>query len=276
MKSFQINDIEFGGGELPALICGPCVIESEEHMLMLAERIKEIAAVHGFGLIFKASFDKANRSSHTSYRGPGMEEGLRILGEVKRQLGLPLLTDFHTAEQALPVAKAVDIIQVPAFLARQTDLLMAAGAASAQTGAAVNVKKGQFMAPEDMTNVIAKLEAAGCKRILLTDRGTSFGYRMLVSDFRALPIMRGMGYPVCYDATHSVQLPGGAGDASGGRSEMVPYLARAAAAVGIDSLFLETHDNPAKALSDGPNALPLEQLDKLLGQIAAICRALND
>jgi len=262
----MVGSVPIGGGLPPAVIAGPCVIESEEHCLFIARELQAIAAKAGARLIFKASFDKANRSSLGSYRGPGMAEGLRILGEVKRQTGLPLLTDLHDASQAEPVARVVDILQIPAFLCRQTDLLLAAAA----TGKPVNVKKGQFLAPEDMTNVVRKLEGGGCEAILLTDRGTSFGYHMLVSDFRALPVMRSLGWPVCFDATHSVQLPGGLGDATGGRREMIPVLARAAAAVGIDALFIEAHERPEAALSDGPNSLPLGEVEGLLRRVLAI------
>jgi 2-dehydro-3-deoxyphosphooctonate aldolase (KDO 8-P synthase) len=270
-KSYQVGSLKVGGGAPPVLICGLCVIESVDHTRWLAGQLKEIAERVGIGLIFKASFDKANRSSHTSYRGPGMEEGLEILAAVKEETGLPLLTDVHEMQQIAPVSRVVDIIQIPAFLSRQTDLLLEAG----QSSCVINIKKAQFMAPEDMSNIIAKLESVGCDKIMLTDRGTSFGYRMLVSDFRCLPIMRAMGYPVCFDATHSVQLPGGAGDASGGRSEMIPYLARAAAAVGTDAFFMETHDDPSKAKSDGPNALPLDQLEPLLEQLMALDRVIR-
>ncbi len=266
IKNVAINNIKVGADDSFLLLAGPCVIESEAHVLHMAEQIAAVAQEKKFDTIFKASFDKANRSSIKSFRGPGLKEGLAILKKVKADLGLPVVTDIHSIEQVEPVAEVADVLQIPAFLCRQTDLLVAA----AKTGRVVNVKKGQFLAPWDMKQVVAKLEEAGTENILLTERGVSFGYNNLVSDFRSLSIMRALGYPVIYDATHSVQLPGGQGDTSGGQSEYVPVLARAAAAVGCDGLFMEVHDNPAKALSDGPNALDLKLLPDLMEQVLEI------
>ena len=249
-----------------ALIAGPCVIESRELTLDIARQLKAMAEAAGVPLIFKASYDKANRTSINSYRGPGLKNGLNILREVKDSVGLPILTDIHSPAEAEEAAKAVDILQIPAFLCRQTDLLLAAGG----TGRVIQVKKGQFMAPWDMRHVVEKIEQTGNRQIMLCERGASFGYNNLVSDMRSLVIMRGMGYPVVYDATHSVQLPGGAGASSGGQRQFVPYLSRAAAAVGIDALFLEVHPQPDKASSDGANSLPLEELPELLRQIKQI------
>jgi 2-dehydro-3-deoxyphosphooctonate aldolase (KDO 8-P synthase) len=254
-----------GGGPL-VLIAGPCVLEDRDFTLRMAEEIKQVAASHGLDLVFKSSFDKANRSSTASVRGPGLEDGLALLAEVRSSVGVPVLTDIHESWQAGPVAEAVDVLQIPAFLCRQTDLLLAAAA----TGKAVNVKKGQFLAPADMANVVAKLEAGGTRKIMLTERGASFGYNNLVVDFRSLPQLRALGYPVCFDATHSVQLPGGLGVSSGGQREFIPPLARAAAAVGIDALFVEVHENPDVAPSDGPNMLTLTGLDQLLGEVLAV------
>jgi 2-dehydro-3-deoxyphosphooctonate aldolase (KDO 8-P synthase) len=245
------------------LIAGPCVIESESHARKMAESVAKIAADAGVPYIFKASYDKANRSSAKSYRGPGPKEGLRVLAKIKSDLKLPVLTDIHEREQAAPAAEVVDILQIPAFLSRQTDLLEAA----AKTNRIVNVKKAQFLSPWDMNNVVEKLAAAGNEKIILTERGASFGYQNLVVDVRSFPIMKKFGYPVVFDATHSVQLPGGRGTASGGQPEFIEPLARAAVAAGVDGVFLETHDNPAQALSDGPNALPLHQLAALLSRL---------
>ena len=254
------------------VIAGPCVIESEDHALGVAERLAEIADRLGLLLIFKSSFDKANRSSDSSFRGPGMEKGLRILENIRARTGLPVLTDVHEPAQAAPVAEVVDVLQTPAFLARQTDFI----AAVAATGKPVNIKKAQFMAPADMQHVVAKArnaaEAAGHDRdnFLLCDRGTSFGYNTLVSDMRGLSIMAETGCPVVFDATHSVQQPGGLGARSGGQSEHVPLLARAAVAAGVAGIFMETHPNPAEALSDGPNALPLDRFEALVARLQAI------
>ena len=260
-----------GEGQPLALLAGPCVIESEDFTLKMAEGIKAVCDRLGVNLIFKSSFDKANRTSISSFRGQAMEKGLTILNRVKQEVGVPVVTDIHESYQAAPVAEVVDLLQIPAFLCRQTDLLLAAAA----TGKAINVKKGQFLAPWDMKNVVKKLEDGGAKDILLTERGTSFGYNALVVDFRGLPQMREFGYPVVFDATHSVQMPGGQGNTSGGQREFVPYLARAAAAIGIDALFMEVHENPDQALSDGPNMIPLSQLEAVLTQIVRVREALN-
>jgi len=254
-----VGTVRFDGNSL-FLIAGPCVIESEAHARMMAERVTKIAADASVPFVFKASFDKANRSSVSAFRGPGLKEGLRILGKIKSDLKLPVLTDIHEATQAAPVAEVVDILQIPAFLARQTDLLVAAG----KTGRVINVKKPQFVSPADMKNVVEKIASTGNTNIILTERGSSFGYQNLVVDFRGIPQMRKFGYPVVFDATHSVQLPGGQGHSSGGQPEFIEPLARAAVAAGVDGIFIETHDNPAKALSDGANALPLDQLAGLL------------
>jgi 2-dehydro-3-deoxyphosphooctonate aldolase (KDO 8-P synthase) len=261
-----IPGLEIGPGRELAVIAGPCVVEDRDFMLRLAETLGAICERHGVPLIFKASFDKANRSSASSARGPGQESGLEILADVKEASGLPLLTDIHESSQAQAAAEIVDVLQIPAFLSRQTDLLLAAAA----TGKAVNVKKGQFLSPGDMANVVAKLEQGGSSRILVTERGVSFGYNNLVVDFRSLPQMRALGYPVVFDATHSVQLPGGLGTASGGQREFIAPLARAAAAVGIDALFVEVHPDPDGAPSDGPNMLTPAAFDDLLGDVLAI------
>jgi 2-dehydro-3-deoxyphosphooctonate aldolase (KDO 8-P synthase) len=253
------------GGPL-FLIAGPCVIESEAHARMIAERVAKIAADAGVPYVFKASYDKANRSSVNSFRGPGLKEGLRILRKIKADLKIPILTDIHEAAHAAPAAEVVDILQIPAFLARQTDLLTAAG----KTGRAVNIKKPQFVSPADMKNVVEKIASTGNTNIILTERGSSFGYQNLVVDFRGIPQMKKLGYPIVFDATHSVQLPGGQGHASGGQPEFIEPLARAAVAAEVDGIFIETHDNPAKALSDGANALPLDQLPGLLSRLKEI------
>lgn len=262
----KTGSVTFGDPQKLVLIAGPCVIESEESALRHAEKISQITRELGVPYVFKASYDKANRSSVDSYRGPGLEAGLKILAKVKKEFGLPVLSDVHSIEQIEPAAEVLDVLQIPAFLSRQTDLLLAAG----KTGKIVNVKKGQFLSPWDMKNVVSKLEAVGCKQILLTDRGASFGYQNLVSDFRAVPVMRGFGYPVVFDATHSVQLPGGKGTASGGMAEFIPTLSRCAVAAGADALFMEVHENPAKALSDGPNNLELSKLKSLLEVLLAL------
>ena len=266
MHTVKIGSLELGAQRPIALIAGPCVIEDYERTLRIGRGIKAITEKLGMPYIFKASFDKANRSSYHSFRGPGLEEGLGMLQKIKTELGLPVLSDIHEITQVEPAAKVLDVLQIPAFLSRQTDLLFAAG----KSGVAVNVKKGQFLAPNDMKNVVRKLEEAGCENILLTERGFSLGYNNLVVDMRALPIMRSFGYPVVFDATHSVQLPGGTGTASAGQREYVGHLARAAAAVGVDALFLEVHDNPEEALCDGPNMVYLDQLEELLLDIQAI------
>jgi 2-dehydro-3-deoxyphosphooctonate aldolase (KDO 8-P synthase) len=259
----KLGALRLGGGNPLFLIAGPCVIESEAHARMMAERVAKIASEIGMPYIFKASFDKANRSSVKAFRGPGMSEGLRILGKIKSELQLPILTDIHESEQAGPAAEVADVLQIPAFLARQTDLLIAA----AKTGKIINVKKAQFLSPWDMGNVAEKVALSGNNKIILTERGTSFGYNNLVVDMRAFPALAKFGYPVVYDVTHSVQLPGGKGHASGGQPEFIETLARAGVAAGVDGIFLETHDNPAAALSDGANALPLAQLPQLLGRL---------
>ena len=257
----------YAGDNMLFLIAGPCVIESEAHARMMAERIAKIAEdVGGMPYVFKASFDKANRSSVNSFRGPGLKEGLRILGKIKSDLKLTILTDIHEASQAAPVAEVVDILQIPAFLARQTDLLVAAG----ETGRTVNIKKPQFVSPWDMKNAVGKVESTGNQQIILTERGASFGYQNLVVDFRSFSVLKQYGYPVVFDVTHSVQLPGGQGHASGGQPEFIEPLARAGVAAGVDGIFLETHDNPPKALSDGANALPLDQLSGLLSRLKEI------
>ncbi|MBQ3337913.1 MAG: 3-deoxy-8-phosphooctulonate synthase [Selenomonadaceae bacterium] len=265
MNTVKVGKIEIGGGKL-VLLAGPCVLEGFERSLKIGRRAKEIADRLGMPYIFKASFDKANRSSIKSYRGPGLVEGLKILAEIKRELNVPIVTDIHETYQAAQAAEVVDILQIPAFLCRQTDLLVAA----AKTGKVVNVKKAQFLSARDMINVVEKLRASGTEKILLTERGTSFGYNNLVVDMRGLPIMRGFGCPVIFDGTHSVQLPGGAGSSSGGQREFVEYLVRAACAVGVDGLFLEVHDNPAEGLSDGANMIALDNLEKILADANAI------
>ncbi|HYB90482.1 MAG TPA: 3-deoxy-8-phosphooctulonate synthase [Candidatus Binataceae bacterium] len=264
-EQIRVGDAVFGGPDL-VLIAGPCVIESDESCIRHAVRLAEIARRAGIALVFKSSFDKANRTSHTSFRGPGLDAGLRILGRVKREAGVAVLTDIHETTQAKAAAEVVDVIQVPALLSRQTDLIHAAAA----TGRAVNIKKGQFLAPWDMRAVVAKAESTGNRRILVSERGTAFGYNNLVSDLRALVIMREFGYPVVFDATHSVQLPGAAGERSGGQREFVAPLARAAVAVGIDAVFMEVHEDPEHALSDGPNSYPLDLLPTLLGDLKRI------
>jgi len=262
-KEIQLNQIRLGGRNPLFLIAGPCVIESELHARSMAERVAKLAADADVPYIFKASYDKANRSSVKGFRGPGLTEGLRILGKIKADLGTAVLTDIHDAEQAAPAAQVVDILQIPAFLSRQTDLLVAA----AKTGRIVNVKKAQFLSPWDMGNVVEKIAAAGNQNIVLTERGASFGYNNLVVDMRTFPVLAKLGYPVVFDVTHSVQLPGGQGHASGGQPEFIEPLARAGVAAGVDGIFLETHDNPAAALSDGANALPLSQLPQLLSRL---------
>jgi 2-dehydro-3-deoxyphosphooctonate aldolase (KDO 8-P synthase) len=270
-REILLGTLRLGGGNPLFLIAGPCVIESEAHALMMAERVAKIAADAGVPYIFKASYDKANRSSVKAFRGPGLGEGLRILAKIKDDLKLPILTDIHDATQAVPAAEVADILQIPAFLARQTDLLMAA----AKTGRIVNVKKAQFLSPWDMGNVAEKLAAFGNDKIILTERGASFGYNNLVVDMRSFPVLKKLGHPVVYDVTHSVQLPGGQGHVSGGQPEFIEPLARAGVAAGVDGIFLETHDHPAAALSDGANALPLAQLPQLLSrlkQLSALVR----
>ena len=265
-KPVQVGDLLIGNGLPLVIIAGPCQIETLDHALMMADRIGEICAKTGLPFIYKSSFDKANRSSHQTARGVGMEKGLEILAKVKERVGCPVLTDIHEAGQCASVAEVADILQIPAFLSRQTDLLLAAGS----TGAAVNVKKGQFLAPWDMANVAAKIASTGNEKILLCERGTSFGYNTLVVDFRALPVMAETGYPVVFDATHSVQQPGGRGTSSGGERRFVPTLARAAVAAGCAALFLETHENPDQAPSDGPNMVSVDELGPILKSVKAI------
>jgi len=265
-KEICIDRIKIGAGRPLVLIAGPCVIESEAATLRHAERLLTICNGLSMPLIFKASYDKANRTSIGSFRGPGLKEGLAILAKVKESLGLPVLSDIHSIEQVGPAAEVLDVIQIPAFLCRQTDLLIAA----AKSGRVINVKKGQFLAPWDMRNVAGKLAAAGNENIILTERGASFGYNNLVVDMRSFPVMRSTGYPVVFDATHSVQLPGGQGDSSGGQREFVEYLSRAAVATGIDGIFMEVHEDPEKALCDGPNSIQLSELPALLKKLKAI------
>ena len=271
-RPVRIGAVTIGGGAPLALIGGPCAIENEKHALMMAERLQRVTAAAGVPFIYKSSYDKANRSAIHAYRGPGLVEGLRILRKVKDETGLGLLSDVHDVSEVAPAAAVLDVLQVPAFLCRQTDLIVAC----ARSGRPINVKKGQFVAPRDMINVVEKVRASGSEDLLLTERGTSFGYNNLIVDFRGLPIMRSFGYPVVFDATHSVQLPGGQGDRSGGERQYVQALARAAVAVGVDALFMEIHEDPdrtlddGRPLSDGPNMLRLDDLPRLLDEIRAI------
>ena len=272
LQPVRVGAVDIGGGDPPfALIAGPCVIEDRQLVLDTARAIADICAALGVPYIFKASFDKANRSALGSFRGPGMSDGLAALAEVRESVGVPVLTDVHLPEHCAAAAEAVDILQIPAFLCRQTDLL----AAAAATGKPVNVKKGQFLAPHDMGNVVDKLRALGAAGIVLTERGASFGYNALVSDMRSLPTMRGFGVPVCFDATHSVQQPGGLGAKSGGDRRFAPVLARAAVAVGVDALFMEVHPEPERALSDGPNMIPLAELADHLRLLVALDQTLK-
>ena len=272
MTTVKIGNVGFGNDQGLVLISGPCQLETLDHARMLASELSRMAEEHGIGYVFKASFDKANRSSLAGKRGVGIDDGLTILSKIRAEFGCPVLTDVHDTSQCPLAADAVDIIQIPAFLCRQTDLLLAAG----ETGAAINVKKGQFLAPWDVQNIVDKIETTGNQRILLTERGASFGYNMLVSDMRSLPIMARTGYPVVFDATHSVQLPGGQGTSSGGQAEFVPPLARAAVAVGIAAVFIETHEEPARSPSDGPNMVPLDQMSTLLAQLRALDDVVKD
>ncbi len=265
-KDVRIGDLTTGNDHPLTVIAGPCQLESADHAQMIAGRMAEICARHGAQYVFKASYDKANRTSLSGKRGMGIDAGLTVLGDLRRAMGLPVLTDIHDAEQARIAAKVVDVIQIPAFLCRQTDLLVAAG----ETGAVVNIKKGQFLAPWDMANVAEKVASTGNDRILLTERGTSFGYNTLVADMRALPTMARTGYPVIMDATHSVQQPGGLGGASGGQREFAPVMARAAVSLGIAGVFIETHQDPDNAPSDGPNMIPLDQMERLLETLMAL------
>jgi|TARA_B110001452_G_scaffold180625_1_gene151672 2-dehydro-3-deoxyphosphooctonate aldolase (KDO 8-P synthase) len=259
-------NFEIANNKSFTLIAGPCQLESEQHALDISKELKKITSDLNINLIYKTSFDKANRTSLKGKRGMGLENSLSIFDKIRNEVGVPVLTDVHTAEQCSIVAKHVDVLQIPAFLCRQTDLLIAA----AETGKIINVKKGQFLAPWDMANVVKKLEDSGNKNILITERGASFGYNTLVSDMRALPIMAKFGYPIVFDATHSVQQPGGMGEKSGGQREFVPYLARAAIAVGVGAVFMETHEDPDNAPSDGPNMVPLNEMKNLLKQLASI------
>jgi 2-dehydro-3-deoxyphosphooctonate aldolase (KDO 8-P synthase) len=258
-KPFTVGNATFGDGRL-TIIAGPCVIESPEHAMMMARECLARAKAAGLDFVFKSSFDKANRSSIKSFRGLGMEAGLEALKSIKNELIVPVLTDIHDVSQVEPVAAVVDVLQIPAFLCRQTDLILAA----VKSGRAVNVKKGQFLAPHDARNIVAKAREVGAEKLLLTERGATFGYNNLVVDMRSFPIMRGFGVPVVFDVTHSLQLPGGLGDATGGQSEYIEFLARAGVACGVDAVFMEVHDCPEKALSDGPNALPLDRMQSLL------------
>ena len=263
MTDVRIGDVRVGNALPLTVIAGPCQIESEDHAQDIAGRMAEICAAEGASFVFKASFDKANRTSAAGTRGPGIDEGLRVLASVRAAIGCPVLTDIHAIDQCAAVASVVDVLQIPAFLCRQTDLLLAAG----ETGAAINVKKGQFLAPWDMANVVAKIESTGNRRILLTERGASFGYNTLVTDMRSLPIMAQTGYPVVMDATHSVQQPGGQGTSSGGQREFAPVMARAAVSLGIAAVFVETHEDPDTAPSDGPNMIPLDRMGALVATL---------
>jgi 2-dehydro-3-deoxyphosphooctonate aldolase (KDO 8-P synthase) len=270
IKPFNVGPVTFGDGRL-TIIAGPCVVETEQHALFMAREISDTCKRVGLDLVYKSSFDKANRSSAESFRGQGMEFGLDILARVKEEIGVPVITDVHEPWQVEKTAQVADILQIPAFLCRQTDLLVAA----AQSGKAVNVKKGQFLSPWDAINIVEKLQSAGGEKILLTERGASFGYNNLVVDLRSFPVMRGFGVPVAFDVTHSLQLPGGLGKATGGQSEYIENFARAGVACGVDAVFMEVHDNPAKAPSDGPNQLPLERLEKLLIKLKKIHELVN-
>jgi 2-dehydro-3-deoxyphosphooctonate aldolase (KDO 8-P synthase) len=271
MQTIEIAGLKVGEGLSHLVIAGPCVIEDAGLVMETAMELKRITGDLKLPFIFKSSYDKANRSSGQSFRGPGLKKGLQVLNRVREVVGVPILSDVHTPEEAAEAGRVLDVLQIPAFLCRQTDLIVAA----AQTGRVVNAKKGQFLAPWDMANVVQKIEAAGNRRILLTERGASFGYNNLVTDFRSLPIMRRLGYPVIFDATHSVQLPGGAGTRSSGQREFVAPLARAAVAVGCEGLFMEVHPEPDKALSDGPNMVPLKEVRALLEQIVRVAAAIG-
>jgi len=265
MRHLKIGSLTVGNDLPLTIIAGPCVLENREHALMMAGELSELSKKMGFGLIYKTSFDKANRTSLKGERGIGLEASLEIFTEIREKFGCPVITDVHNAEQCAVVARAVDVLQIPAFLCRQTDLLQAAAA----TGKAINIKKGQFLAPWDMKNVVSKMESFGNENVMLCERGASFGYNTLVSDMRSLPIMASTGYPVIFDATHSVQQPGGAGTSSSGQREFAPILARAAVAVGVAGVFMETHENPDRAPSDGPNMIPLKDMPKVLAELLA-------
>ncbi len=268
-REVVVGPVRIGGGHPIALIAGPCVVEGEDHLLRTGEALRDVCRRAGVPLILKSSYDKANRTSVRSFRGPGLEAGLRALARAREALGVPVLSDVHDVAQVGPAAAVLDVLQIPAFLCRQTDLLVAA----AKTGRVVNVKKGQFLAPWDARHILEKLEAAGAAGVLLTERGSSFGFNNLVVDFRGLPLMRALGVPVAFDVTHSLQLPGGAGAASGGERQFVPYLLRAAAAAGVDAIFMEVHPDPDRAPCDGPNMVPLADLPDLLRQLTEVARA---
>jgi 2-dehydro-3-deoxyphosphooctonate aldolase (KDO 8-P synthase) len=267
----HIDNLSIGQGMPLAIIAGPCVIETPETTFEIAATLKRLTDQLGLPLIFKASFDKANRTSIDAYRGPGLEKGLQILARIKAELGIPLLSDIHDIRQVEPAAEVLDVLQIPAFLCRQTDFILEA----ARTGKVLNIKKGQFLAPWDVANIVEKIASTGNRQILLTERGAMFGYNNLVVDMRAIPIMRATGYPVVFDATHSVQLPGGAGKSSGGQRQYAPVLARAAVAAGADAIFMEVHPDPDRALCDGPNSLPTADLEPLLAQLKAIHQAVS-
>ncbi|MFN2306045.1 MAG: 3-deoxy-8-phosphooctulonate synthase [Paracoccaceae bacterium] len=272
MKDVQIDDLTVSNDRPLLVIAGPCQLEGTDHALMIAERMATVCKAAGAQFIFKGSYDKANRTSLSGKRGLGMDEGLKVMQAVKNQIGCPTLTDIHAPDHCQTVAEVVDVMQIPAFLCRQTDLLLAAG----ETGAVINVKKGQFLAPWDMPNVVAKIESTGNQRILLTERGTSFGYNTLVADMRSLPTMAKTGYPVVMDATHSVQQPGGQGGSSGGQREFAPVMARAAVSLGIAAVFIETHEDPDNAPSDGPNMIPLDRMEALVSSLMAFDRMAKD
>lgn len=267
-KMIKVGDITIGGNRPFMLIAGPCVIESKAGAMSIAKKLKRLTDKLKIPFVFKASYDKANRTSIDSFRGPGIIEGLKVLNDIKKNFDVPVLSDVHCVEEIDQAAEVLDILQIPAFLCRQTDLVVKA----AKSGRIVNVKKGQFLAPWDMKSVVKKIESAGCKNILLTERGVSFGYNNLVTDFRSLEVMRSLGYPVIFDATHSVQQPGGLGSSTGGNREYIPLLSRCALAAGCDGLFMETHPDPSKALSDGPNMMPLGSMERLLKELLAIDR----
>ncbi len=268
-REVRIGSVKLGADNPFVLIAGPCSIESEQSALRHARALKDITRRLGVSFVYKASYDKANRTSIDSFRGPGLKKGLKILKSIREKLGIPVLSDVHCKKDVREAAKVLDMIQIPAFLSRQTDLIVAA----AETGKAVNVKKGQFLAPWDMRHIIKKIEASGNKNIVLTERGTSFGYNNLVSDFRSVLIMKDLGYPVVYDATHSVQMPGGLGDRSGGEKRFIPYLSMAAVACGVNGIFVEVHEDPEKALSDGPNMIKLDELEAMLMKLKRVERA---
>ena len=268
VSQVTVGDVVLGDGQPLALIAGPCVIENESHVLEIATTVREIAERCGMPLIFKASFDKANRTSIKSFRGPGLTEGIRILARVKEEVGVPILTDIHEVDQANPVAEVADVLQIPAFLSRQTDLLVAA----AKTGRVVNVKKGQFLSPYDVQHILTKISSTGQHKILVTERGTCFGYHNLVVDMRAFPILRSMGFPVVFDVTHSLQLPGAGDGVTSGQAEYIPTLAAAGVAAGVDLIFMEVHENPDQAKSDAKNALAIDDLEPLLRRITAIAQ----